>query len=277
MALIGGLAIPGAVVLAVVAVLGTGLVGSHGTSISVMPIFVLASIVGIGVGFLLSLISWSRIGSSGGRLRGLGFAITGTILPVLLGLVLVPLAVFLVMPVEEAIEPPVMYTGEKIGIGGGAMPRLEPPIPPGSQSIVIKGGISLGQGERVAIANSISHRLQLLLQCDAEDPLTSVNIRNLCGDDALIPAVESDDPRDLELLRVQNQTGLPLFPPAKLPLPLKTYRIFEIQVAADGRTAKVRARAGAAHGMEFGMRESQGQSPRNSAGRATRSTTRSGA
>ena len=54
----------------------------------------LALLGGIGIGFLLSLISWIRIASSGGALTGLGFAITGTILPVVLGVLLVPLVFF---------------------------------------------------------------------------------------------------------------------------------------------------------------------------------------
>jgi len=258
MAVIGGLAIPGSLVIGIILALVIGALLPPDTAKSVIGIVGLALGVGIVLGFLFSLISWIRIGSSGGRLRGLGFAVIGTILPVLLGLVLVPLVVLLVMPVREVIEPPVMYTGEEIGIGGGPAPRPEPATPLSSHSVVITGGIGLGLGERIAIADSIGRRLQLLLQCDAEDPLASVSVRKLYGNDPLLPAVESNDPRDLIQLRAQNRTGLPLFPPANLPKPLKAYRISEIKVADDGRTAKVTAWAGPGHGIEFGMRKSQG-------------------
>jgi hypothetical protein len=264
MAVIGGLAVPGALVLGVLGILVFRLLMPENAPAALISILSLALVGGVVIGFALSLISWIRIGSSGGRLTGLGFAITGTILPVVLGVLLVPLVFFFAMVQVEAPPEPTMTSqlfGEdgEVGLGerAASWPEVPPPLaaPAPIHGIEVSGGTA---ADRAQAAMFVPLRVAKLTECLENGHVHGVDLLELYGEDAEHLVGESSDLRDRELLRAQNKAGLPLYALKKLPVRFHNYEIVAIHLSPDGETAVITAKAAPDHILRFGMVRKQG-------------------
>lgn len=251
---------------------------SYGSAGGPPPTSSIASLlVGLGalavafLGFVLSIVAWARISGSGGRLRGLGFAITGTFLPVGILVLLVPFMFFVAvsgeverpdaswddMPILARESPPSV-------LEPGRAPWPEPtpsPTPleaprteaPDISGIEVGGGGITDPRDREMIALRIEERMGMLRDLIGNDPLDPAVLRRLYEPDRSAPQIEKMATSLFNRRYDEGSLGLPLYAAETLRLPIARYRIDRILVDDDGTAATVHARATGDHAVTFRM------------------------
>ena len=230
MAVAGALAVPAMFVLILLAVLATK---AFGGIVSIGPGEMFGFGVVILVGWIVSVIAWVRIQSSGDRLRGRAWAATGTFLPFVLCCVGAP--VVWVLTGTRAPEPPA-GAPDPAPASGSMKSNVPAPLVPADA----------GLRELLADLTKLG------------DDRSWRRVRGFYTNWNNHIALARDDDPDVAARGAAGELGLPLTTDATLGAPLRSFAVRTVEESADRTRARVVLGA-PARTVEFGLACENGQ------------------